>query len=324
VSGQAIAVVICTRNRASLLERVLDGYADQTLDRASTQIVVIDDGSTDDTVGVIRRRRGGPAVWFGRQRASGLASARNHGLFMATAPVVLFADDDDVPDRALLERHVDWHRRCPALTEAMLGRTILATAMADDPLMHFVTEIDGHLFSYGAIRDGQDLGFSHFWGGRVSCKRAFLLEHGIFDARFKFGCEDIELAFRLSRHGLRVQYNARAVTTMVRALSLDEFCQRLWRQGRSNYLFTQLHPDARVREWADVEAVEAMVGVLDDLDQRWATARTLDTMARNRVRRGLPLHSNETRILHHAYRAAMSRAKAAGFLEARGEALICS
>src|SRR5579863_8149077 len=173
------SVVVCTRNRSTLLRLVLDGLTQQTLGASAVDLVVIDDGSTDETLTTVASY--GNQVRYSYQRQAGLASARNHGLFVARAPIVLFADDDDVPARGLLAEHVEWHRRYADPNCAVLGYTELSADVRADPVMQFVTEVDTHLFSYATLTHGQTLDFSGFWGGRTSCKRSFLLDHGVFD-----------------------------------------------------------------------------------------------------------------------------------------------
>ena len=144
-------------------------------------------------------------------------------MFLSQGEIIVLLDDDDIAVPELLVEHLSTHKAHPEDNVAVLGYTDLAPEIATDPLMHFVTEDGAFLFSYADIRHGQVLGFSYFWGGRSSCKRRFLLQHGMFDSVFRFGCEDIELAFRLSKHGLRVIYNARAITVMGERFHLTSF-----------------------------------------------------------------------------------------------------
>jgi glycosyltransferase involved in cell wall biosynthesis len=302
-SGPLIAAVVCTRNRVALLDRALEGLARQTLPKSSFEVVVVDDGSTDSTSDLANRWSTELPLQFARQRAAGLASAKNHGLYRSRAPLVLFLDDDDVADAELLERHVLAHRQHPRLADAVLGYTRLATRLDADPLMDFVTRAGGYLFSYGTFADGAKLDFSHFWGGRTSCKREFLLRHGVFHQAFTFGCEDIELGFRLSRHGLTVHYRADAFSTMLRELSLEDFCARLRRQGRSNALFSSLYADRVVQEWTRVsEARSGLAGLECRRGEIEAVASRLDVMARQKIAASLPLTEFDLRPLHRAYR----------------------
>ncbi len=313
-----IAAIVATCNRSALLRRALDGLSQQTLDRHDYEVIVVDDGSTDETRRVSEHYIDRLRFRYVYQRPAGLAAARNLGIFSARSPILLFLDDDDVADARLLEEHLRAHTEHPDDRFAVLGYTALEPAIVADPLMHFVTNVACLLFSYPDLRDGDLLDYSYFWGGRSSCKRAFLIDHGVFNPLFRFGCEDIELAFRLSRHGFKVVYTANAVTTMVRLLTLDEFCDRLFRQGRSSALFSRLHPDDEVQRWCETAGADARWAkvALEDQDLLGA-ARRLDRLARVKRALGFNLTEDDTRWLHRAYWAACRAAKLRGIHEGR-------
>ena len=212
--------MICTYNRAPLLDNVLNSLCNQTLSIQDFEVVVINDGSTDNTEEVAASYTAKLPLRYLYQRNAGLASAKNHGLFASRGDIVLFLDDDDITAGTLLEEHVKTHRDFPAEHYAVLGYTALGEDIKKNFLMHFVTEIGCFLFSYPTLKHGDVLDYTYFWGGRSSCKRSLLLEHGVFNPVFRFGCEDIELGYRLSKHGLRVIYNKSAVSYMVQKWTL--------------------------------------------------------------------------------------------------------
>ena len=317
-SRPLLSVVICTRNRAGLLLDTLDSLAAQTLDRSAFELLVVDDGSTDETRSAVGSFTALPGIRYAYQRQAGLASGKNHGLFLARGSLVLFQDDDDLATPTLLEEHVRAHEANPEESVAVLGYTRLHPSMADDPLMRFVTETGCHLFAYPGISDGATLDFEYFWGGRTSCKRRFLVERGVFNQVFQFGCEDIELGYRLSAHGLRVVYGARAVSIMMRRLTFDEFCDRVVRQGRSNFVFSQLHDDPRVQKLTEVTGSDVRWrACAPDFDAVVKKARRLDVMARRKQELGFPLEPLDTNYLYEAYRDAFDRCKLKGIEEAR-------
>jgi glycosyltransferase involved in cell wall biosynthesis len=311
-----IAAVICSWNRSALLQNALDHLAAQTLDRNDYEVVVVDDGSTDDTRAVVETFVPDLRVTYVYQRHAGLASARNLGIFSTLAPILVFLDDDNVAKANLLEQHLDTHGRFPGDRYAVLGYTALDDGFATDPLMRYVTEVGYFLFNYAGLSDGQILDYTYFWGGCVSCKRSFLLQYGVFNPLFQFGCEDIELGFRLSRHNFVVVYNPHAASTMVRSLSFDQFCDRLIAQGRSNAVFSRVHPEAEVQRWTEVVGAEeswrSVAGVYDAIIR---SARHLDTLARRRRGSGFELQDFETEWLHRAYWTACRAAKLKGIHE---------
>jgi glycosyltransferase involved in cell wall biosynthesis len=93
-----VSAVVTTYNYARFLPDALDSILAQT--HANLEMVVVDDGSTDDTAAVVERYadRG---VRYVRRPHGGAGRARNTGLESTSAPLVAFLDADDtwLPDR---------------------------------------------------------------------------------------------------------------------------------------------------------------------------------------------------------------------------------
>jgi glycosyltransferase involved in cell wall biosynthesis len=311
----AIAVIITTHNRASLLRGALLSLAEQTVPTSAFEVVVVDDGSVDDTREVASSVPGLP-VRYAFQRNTGIASARNHAIFLTRAPLLLFFDDDDVASPTLLREHLNAHRRYSGDFYAVLGYTELDAALRTDPLMNYCTNVAGLLFAYGSLKGRRIVDFTYFWGGRSSCKRRFLLEHGVFNPAFRFGNEDIELGFRLSKRGFRVVYWPAATSTMVRSMTVNEFVNRTIRQGGSDAVFAALHRDALIAQLTGVDhAVNMWAQVETSFDAVISSARRLDEMVRVKMRLGLPIEPAERAWLHHAYDRAFRAARMKGIHE---------
>src|SRR5690606_15931866 len=86
-----ITVVVPVRNRADLLRNCLDRLVRQDADPATFEIVVCDDGSTEDIASVVEcYMTGPPRVRLVRQPALGPAAARNLGIRHSQSPIVIF------------------------------------------------------------------------------------------------------------------------------------------------------------------------------------------------------------------------------------------
>jgi glycosyltransferase involved in cell wall biosynthesis len=107
-----VSIIIPAYNYAQLLPRALTSVVRQ---RASHhEIVVIDDGSTDDTPAVVEALlRDHPGQFrYVRKENGGLASVRNHGIDIARSPYLIFLDaDDELVEGALalIDRHIEAH-----------------------------------------------------------------------------------------------------------------------------------------------------------------------------------------------------------------------
>ncbi len=315
-----ISAILPTWNRAEYLKKALKGLTAQTLEPDEFEVIVVDDGSTDASHEVADLFSNSLDLIYVYQDNAGIAAAKNRGIEEARSPLLLFVDDDDVAGPTLLEEHLWSHERYPDPAMAVLGRTELSSQVAWHPVMHFVTEVGFYLFCYPIIPPDELLDYTYFWGGRSSCKTALLQEYGCFNPLFRFGCEDIELGYRLSKFGFRVVYNPRAVSTMLRALSFDDFCRRVERQGESNWVFSVIHPVEEIRIWGDIPgARERWVELETDFDAILTKARHLDRIAALRTEEGLELDDFLLTELHKAYWQSFNGCRLRGVIRAASE-----
>src|SRR6056297_76448 len=105
-AAPAVSVVIPTCNRAHLIGDALDSVRAQTF--RDFEIVVVDDGSEDDTVARVHRwaAEGGDRLRYIAQPRSGGNAARNAGILVATGRYIAFLDSDDVWAPGKLERQM--------------------------------------------------------------------------------------------------------------------------------------------------------------------------------------------------------------------------
>jgi GT2 family glycosyltransferase len=100
-------------------------------------------------------------------------------------------------------------------------------------------------FGYKLIRHGETVPFNFFYTSNISINRQLLLEER-FDTEFPAAAwEDIELAYRLDARGLKIRYNAQAVTRHFHQMSVDSFARRQYTVGKSGAIFFQKHPELR-------------------------------------------------------------------------------
>ena len=95
-----ISVVVPTHNRVAGLSRLLDRLADQDADGIRSEVVVVDNNSTDDTRAVVERaiaRDAGRRLRYVFEPRQGVSYARNTGIERTTAPLIAFLDDDGIP-----------------------------------------------------------------------------------------------------------------------------------------------------------------------------------------------------------------------------------
>jgi GT2 family glycosyltransferase len=275
-----VSVVITTFNRRETLGRTLAALADQTW--ADLEVVVVDDGSADDTWDTLEReaRDGALAgrLTARRQDNTGQGLARNHALGHATGELVLFLGDDVIPAPDLVAAHVARHR-----TE---GSPCAVVGFSDWDREHMAvtpflerTITEGLQFGYGLMRADEDLPYTCFYTSNLSLPRSVLGEHP-FDASFRgYGWEDVELGWRLSLAGLRLVYEPGAKAVHCHPQSLTDFVRRQVQVGRALHSLIALHPELEGEPFMPPPApspwtrrvgrLEPMlVPILDRLDRR--------------------------------------------------------
>lgn len=192
-----ISTIIPTYNRASLVCDAIESVRQQTY--SSVEIIVVDDGSTDDTQA--RLRKYGDSVRVIVQDNAGPSAARNRGIEAARGDFVAFLDSDDTWKRTKLERQV---RLLQNVGESVPCCLCNAAVIRPDGK-------EATTFQYAglkpALREGvwqnvtevlatQFLMFTQM----VAVRRNVLEKIGGFDERL-WVLEDYDLALRLSLEG---------------------------------------------------------------------------------------------------------------------------
>jgi cellulose synthase/poly-beta-1,6-N-acetylglucosamine synthase-like glycosyltransferase len=175
-----------------------------------------------------------------RASVAGASGARNAGWRAASAPLVLFLDDDIVPSRQLIAHHLSWHLAHPEPEVAVLGLVRWSSAVRVTPFMRWLEM--GIQFDYGTIRS-VDVEWQRFYTCNISVKRELLERVGGFDEeRFPYGYEDLELGRRLSDQGLRLMYNSRAVGEHLKTETLNGWRRNLRRIACAERRLTAMYP----------------------------------------------------------------------------------
>lgn len=107
--GSGVSVVVPTFNRSQMLSRALESIETQTY--PFVEIIVVDDGSTDDTAELVERRF--PMVNYLRQDHRGVSAARNNGILAASGDWIALLDSDDEWAQDKLDRQVAALRERP-------------------------------------------------------------------------------------------------------------------------------------------------------------------------------------------------------------------
>lgn len=233
-----LSVIVPTFNRSSVLRLCLEALGRQTAPPGSFDVVVADDGSTDDTERTVRSMTSASPfeLRYFRQENAGPSRARNRAVGESQAPLVLFVNDDTIAEPGMVEHHLSAHAEEPAPGVAVLGRITLSP------------EVERNLFtdlhldaSFDAFEGRAELDWRGFVTCNLSLKRDFLLEEGLFQEGL-FPHEDLELGERLSHRGLRVLYRPGAKAHHHHALDAEAFLRSARKDGRALAIWYRKSP----------------------------------------------------------------------------------
>ena len=260
-----ISVIIPTYNRKGILHKTLLAFSAQTLEPEKFEVIVIDDGSTDDTLTMLKKMKTPFLLRVLSQEHQGPNAARNLGVQNAQGWIVLFTGDDMIPGPLLLESHLRFHQRYQDEYDAMLGFIDWSPEINITPLMRYIVSPEGgQQFAFHEVQEGK-ANFRHFYTSNISLKRSLLLRQSkLFDTDFIYPAwDDIELGYRLQRQGLRLHYRSEAVTYHHHEITTEGFVQRQHKAGEMAVIFARKHPELD-KELLGVEEILHLPNHLDE------------------------------------------------------------
>ncbi|MGK7933061.1 MAG: glycosyltransferase family 2 protein [Microcystaceae cyanobacterium] len=278
-------IVIPTYNRKPILEKCLKAlenqkFTDQKVE--NYEIVLVDDGSTDDTLEWLSHEKENlPHVRFYPQDHQGPAAARNLGIKQAQGDTIIFIDSDLVVTPQFLQSHAD------ALTE---GKDKIGS---------------DRLFTYGAVINTcnfdnptqepykiTDFSAAYFATGNVAIARKWLERAGLFDTAFQlYGWEDLELGVRLKKLGLKLIKCPQAVGyhwhPPFNLQQIPQLIDKEIQRGRMGVVFYQKHPTYEVRLMIQMTGLHRLLWGVLSLGGR-LNERTLAPLLQWLIDRGKP------------------------------------
>lgn len=274
-------IQLCTYNRAHLLGRVLEACFEQTFSSDAYEVVLVDDGSSDETPRIIEAagERATCPFTVVTQSNAGLARARNAGIACARGERIIFIDDDVLPIPAFVAAHMAAHRHAPYAI--VRGAVINTRSFERLPTPTWTPA------NYSG---------NFFWTSNVSLPLETLRRVGNFSEAFhEYGWEDIELGLRLRAARVAAVFNRYAVAfhykPRARSDDVAGMLRRARAQARTAVQLRRLHPTWRVRlatgedpfQLAFHRALRAL-GVIERLEQRIGTPEPGGVLDRRQLR----------------------------------------
>jgi peptidoglycan/xylan/chitin deacetylase (PgdA/CDA1 family)/GT2 family glycosyltransferase len=201
------------------------------------EVIVVDDGSKDETVEMLRSLASPCSFKYISQANCGAAAARNAGAGVASGRLIVFLDDDVVAAPGLIAAHCAMHARDPG------GLVVGTVEMRPGDLHPAVKRVYRALRrSRSECQSGSALSAAELLTGNCSMDREQFLSVGGFDATL-LSNEDLEFGLRLTTLGIPIRHCQDAVATEHYARGLELFLEDAWRRGYAHGQIMKRYPD---------------------------------------------------------------------------------
>jgi GT2 family glycosyltransferase len=223
-----VSVVVCSCNGAQTIAETLAALED--LEYPDYEIIVIDDGSSDQTSAIANKHN----VRLIRTENNGLSVARNHGLAAATGEIIAYIDDDAYPDPYWL---------------TYLAAAFLRTEHAGIGGPNFAVPADGAIADCVANAPGGPIHVllsdglaEHIPGCNMAFRREKLSAIGGFDPRFRVAGDDVDICWRLQERGWTLGFAPSAVVWHHRRNSIKRYLKQQFGYAKAEALLAEKWP----------------------------------------------------------------------------------
>ena len=223
-----ISVIVCTYNGSRTIRDCLEAL--QSLDYPNYEVIVVNDGSTDNTEAIARKY----PFRIVNTTNQGLSNARNTGMHAASGEIVAFTDDDAYSDPHWL---------------TYLGHMFLTTSHVGIGGPNLPPKNDGWLAECVAHAPGgpihvllDDQLAEHIPGCNMAFRKDSLVTIGGFDPQYRAAGDDVDICWRLQEKGWTIGFHAAAQVWHHRRSSIGTYWKQQRGYGRAEALLEQKWP----------------------------------------------------------------------------------
>jgi glycosyltransferase involved in cell wall biosynthesis len=236
-----VTVVIPTFNRLDILPETVAALEQQDVHKGFFELLIIDDGSTDNTWSYLGQYAATTALPLNlrRQTSLGPAAARNWGIEQGQGELVIFLDADVIAEKGLVRKH--WqrfenhrHKRC-----GWMGRI--------KPHDHVDRWQTYRWDEFALEEEGgptRPISWTRYRTPNSAWPINLLKDAGGFDSRF-IVAEDRELAYRLAQTGAELFYDPGILASHHHLLTYAQLISKARQYGDCAAKWYYIHPDDR-------------------------------------------------------------------------------
>jgi len=237
------SIIVPTFNRAASLNACLQAIFKMKNDGEPFEVIVCDDGSTDETPEVVGRFADCEFFRCIRHVNTGPAGNRNRGIKAARGEYLLFIDDDVIVTPDLLSRHRDCHGQNADCHTVIFGYTPFPPEMKMDPWLRYWKRIWDQV--YTRVENCPEEGrYLFFITNNLSISRHFINSVGGFDESFQYPThEDTDLGYRLELKGMKLKFCREAIAYHYFYTDMNVSCRKELQRGEGAARFRIKHPE---------------------------------------------------------------------------------
>lgn len=266
------SVIIPVYNGSGTILRALDALATQSVPNHAYEIIVVDDGSRDETVSLVNEwivRHPSVLIRLIEQENAGPASARNRGAYASQAPLLLFTDADCAPLHDWVESLArpfgflkvddDTVRLTPSSEQmSVVGAKGTYVSQQQGLVPSFVqAEYEDR---YDRMRHLPQIDFIDTYS--AAYRREIFCQNDGFDPVFTTASvEDQEFSFRLAQKGYKMVFVPSARVEHLHDANVGEYWRRKYYIGYWKALLARWHPERLVQDSHTPQVLKAQMAL---------------------------------------------------------------
>lgn len=256
-----VSIIMPTYNKANRLNLTLLSLCEQTYPDKLFEVIIIDDGSIDETNKVVMQMilKNQYNIKYFYQSNKGRSSARNMGIKMSKGELLIFLDDDRIVRKDYIEKHVNCFLDKKSDNFVILGKRMnVYMSKFDDDFIKIKKEflLDRSLIIKNAreeyywkkvkkAKSYDEIKWVLFTTGNTSVKKKYLEKVGMFNEKFiGWGMEDTELGYKLWESGIDMIIDEEVINYHIE--HKRDVISILEEERKNHELFYKLHPDKPV------------------------------------------------------------------------------
>lgn len=245
------SIIIPTYNGAERLVTTLDAILRQSIQSSMYEILIIDDGSVDQTEKVvtnyIKSHSQKNIIYKKNEERKGPAGARNSGIRIARGEILFFLDDDCDPPALWIEKFISIYQKYPDIVGIGGWYSASSDCLQKNIFEQFIyiryRFLWGEGLDYAHGKTGELKPLPAANGGNFSVKKWIFNYTGLYNSRFHFagGMEDVEISKRIQDKGFILYYVPLFMIHKKQINSFFKFLKFCMSRAKATKIFNSLY-----------------------------------------------------------------------------------